>query len=106
MNYTPKPSILEKENYSKAASYFEAVEQQHPYSSWAIKAQIMAGYSYYLAQKYEPAISTMESFVQMHPADKEIPYAIYMIGLCYYEQLSPITREQKDSLQALRSLMN
>ncbi len=101
--YIKAKKSLDKGNYSEAANYFEAVEQQHPYSPWAVKAQIMASYSYYASQKYEPAISSLESFIQMHPAHSEIPYAIYMIGLCYYEQISPVTKEQKDSMLALRT---
>lgn len=80
--------------YHKAAKKFDEVERQHPYSEWAPQAQLMAAYSYYLDRKYEDALDPLESFIQLHPAHKDIPYAFYLQGLCYYERLSPIERDQ------------
>ena len=38
-----------------AAPKFEEVERQHPYSTWAVKAQIMAAWSFYEANDYAKA---------------------------------------------------
>ena len=34
--------------YETAAEQFDEVERQYPYSAWATKSQLMAGYSQYL----------------------------------------------------------
>jgi outer membrane protein assembly factor BamD len=39
--------VTEKE-YELATSLFLEVERQHPYSVWAIKAQLMSSYAYYV----------------------------------------------------------
>ena len=52
-----------------AAPKFEEVERQHPYSSWAVKAQIMAAWSLYEANDYAKAEASLERFILLYPAD-------------------------------------
>src|SRR3990167_8959922 len=56
-------SLAEKK-YEQAAKFFDEVERQYPYSDWAAQAQLMAAYCYYLAQKYEKALTALETFIQ------------------------------------------
>ena len=86
-------SLLAKE-YETAATKFDEVERQHPYSIWATKAQLMAAYALYENEKYDDAIIALDRFTQLHPSNKDIPYAIYLKGLSYYEQISDVGRDQ------------
>src|SRR5512143_1009287 len=90
--------------YKAAAKGFEEVDRQHPYSVWATKAQIMAAFTYYSSNKYDEAIIALDRFIQLHPGHKDIPYAYYLKGLCYYEQISDVGRDQRVTQQALDSL--
>ena len=94
---------FEKTDYPSAAKYFDEVERQHPYSKWAPRAQIMAAYSFYKKNEYQDAVLTLDRFIQLHPGNKNTPYAYYLKGLCYFEQVSDITREQKMSENAKRT---
>ena len=47
--YNEAVNALEAKNYNRAAKLFDDVEREHPYSVWATKAQLMAGYSHYQA---------------------------------------------------------
>ncbi len=87
--------------YDTSAQYFDEIERQHPYSVWAPRAQIMAAYAYYSANKYDDAILTLDRFIQLHPGNRNIAYAYYLKGLCYYEQMSDVSREQKMTQDAL-----
>ena len=62
-------------NPKEAASLFEEVERQHPYSSWAVKAQIMAAWAYYEANDYPRALSTLDRFIELYPAHEDTEYA-------------------------------
>lgn len=93
--YNTAMERLMKGSYSKAAESFLEIERQHPHSSWAIKSQLMAGFSYYQAKKYEEAIENFSVFISLHPTHKHVAYAHYMIGMCYYEQV-PITGRDQD----------
>ena len=87
-----------------AAALFDEVERQHPYSPWARRAQLMGSFSYYVAQDYNKAIQAAQRFLQIHPGNKDAPYAQYLIALCYYEQISDVQRDQAITLQAKQAL--
>ncbi|MBT4042115.1 MAG: outer membrane protein assembly factor BamD [Rhodospirillaceae bacterium] len=87
-----------------AAGDFDEVERQHPYSVWARKSQLMAAYSQYLVNNYDEAILTAQRFLQLHPGNRDAPYAYYLIAISYYEQIADIGREQKITEQALDAL--
>lgn len=95
-----RQAVFAGEN-KKASQLFDEVERQHPYSDWAPQAQLMSAYAHYLDQRYEDALDALESFLQLHPAHKDAPYALYLQGLCYYERLSPAERDQKITEEGL-----
>ena len=95
---------LGSSDYKNAAKGFEEVDRQHPYSVWAVKAQIMTAFSYYQSNKYDDAIIALDRFINLHPGHKDVPYAYYLKALCYYEQISDVGRDQRMTEQALNSL--
>ena len=76
-----------------AEKKFREVESLMPQDKWASKASLMASYADYSRNAYSNAIFALERHVKIYPADKNIPYAHYLIGMCYYEQ---ILDEKKD----------
>jgi outer membrane protein assembly factor BamD len=106
--YNEGRAYLNDGKYEKAATSFDEIDRQHPYSEWASQAQLMSSYAYYLAQKYEKALSGLESFIALHPSHQDVAYAYYLRGLCYYEQISTVQRDQKVTelaLEAFRELI-
>lgn len=99
--YNEAMDYMEAGNYKTAAKTFDEVERQHPYSKWATKAQIMAGYAYYLRADYDDAINALNRFIELHPGSRDVAYAYYLKGLCYYEQISDVARDQRMTEQAL-----
>ena len=95
---------LDEGDAKTAAAIFDEVERQHPYSPWARRAQVMSAFSYYLARDYPKSIQSAQRFLSIHPGNKEAAYAYYLIAQCYYEQISDVTRDQKDTAQALTAL--
>lgn len=92
--YTIGYRAFQDTDYNKAAEYFDEVEKQHPYSVWSERAQIMAAYAYYRENEYDDALLVLERFIQLHPGNRNTPYAVYLKGLCYFEQMSDAAREQ------------
>ncbi|MGD9537223.1 MAG: outer membrane protein assembly factor BamD [Alphaproteobacteria bacterium] len=91
-------------NFETAAKGFDEVERQHPYSTWATRAQIMAAFCYYQDNDYDQAIIAAGRFVELHPGHEDTPYAYYLIAISYYEQISDVGRDQAATLLALDSL--
>jgi outer membrane protein assembly factor BamD len=98
--YTSAKRSMDQGDYEQAAKLFDEVERQHPYSVWARRAQLMSAFNYYLAQKYTDAISSAQRFVTIHPGNAEAPYAQYLIGMSYYQQIDDVNRDQTNTQQA------
>lgn len=95
---------LHADENAAAAKLFDEVERQHPYSTWATRAQLMAAYAHYQEGQYDDALNAIDRFLQLHPGNPSAPYAYYLRALCYYEQIADVTRDQKDTELALGSL--
>lgn len=97
-------NALQKQDYQAAVNDFNDIEQNTPYSPWATNAQLMHGYAEYLRSHYSDAISALNRYIDLHPADRDIAYAYYLRALCYYEQISDVQREQATTQQAIDAL--
>ncbi|WP_412775522.1 outer membrane protein assembly factor BamD [Thalassospira lucentensis] len=106
--YNSAQDLLDAKEYQQAAEAFDEVERQHPYSVWATKATLMSAYAYYQDNKYDDAISAIDRFISLHPANPDVPYAYYLKALSYYEQISDVGRDQQmtqDAMQALDDII-
>ncbi len=90
------------ENYEEAAMEFLKAENQHPASPWAADALIMAAYSHYVDEDFAGAILATDRFMRFHPGHKDVPYVMYLRGMCYYRQVSDVRREPGMSAYALQ----
>jgi outer membrane protein assembly factor BamD len=102
--YNSAQDSLEAGQFRSAAELFEEVERQHPYSSWATRAQMLAAYAYYEARAYDEAIAAAERFIELHPGHPDAAYAYYLIGVSYYDQISDVRRDQGMTENAMSSL--
>lgn len=97
---------MQKGEYEKAATDFNAEEENYPYSTWATHAQLLAGYAQYKQQNYDDAISALTRFIGLHPASSEVAYAYYLKALCYYEQIEDEQRDQTTTFEAIQTLQD
>ena len=98
--YSAAKRTMDRGDYETAAKLFDEVERQHPYSIWARRAQLMSAFNYYLARKYNEAISSAQRFVTIHPGNAEAPYAQYLVAMSYYQQIADVTRDQSTTQSA------
>lgn len=91
---------LEATKYKKAAEEFEKVETEHPYSKWAVKSKLMSAFAYYKDEKYDDAVIATDRFLKYHPGNKDAAYALYLKGICYYDQISAADKDQGDTQKA------
>jgi outer membrane protein assembly factor BamD len=97
---------IDNDDWVGAAKQFDEVERQHPYSIWARRAMLMSAYCYYRANHYTDAISTADSYIQLHPGSKEIAYAFYLKAVSLYEQIVDVGRDQSNTEDALTALQD
>lgn len=95
---------LAGKRYTRAALFFDEVERQHPYSVWARRAMLLSAYSYYMANKYDQAIGSVNRFISLHPGNEDVVYAYYLKAVCHYEQISDVGRDQQMTVDAANAL--
>jgi len=83
-----------------AGKKFKEVETLMPQSRWAAKASLMASYSDYSRNAYDKSIFGLERHINNYPADQNIPYAHYLIAICYYEQILDEKKDLKPLIEA------
>ena len=83
-----------------AAKKFLEAELLFPQSKWAPRSALMASYSYYMQNYYSEAITNLERYLKTYPSDKNLPYAHYLIAMCYYETIED---EKRDSAPLIKA---
>ena len=99
--YGEAEALRQQGNWSQAAAAFEEVDRQHPYSELAKRAEIEAAYAYFESDKYDESVAAAQRFIDLHPGDEATPYAYYLVGLNYYQQISDVGRDQDMTQRAL-----
>jgi outer membrane protein assembly factor BamD len=92
---------FEEQDYKDAITYFGKLRDWYPFSKYAKLAELKIADAHYHLGEYEAAIMAYEEFEELHPKNEAIPYVIYQIGLCQYEQLDTIDRDQTSAKKAI-----
>ena len=90
---------LESGDVLYAAKKFNEVETLFPQSDLAPRSALMAAYSYYIQDYYSDTIAELERFIKVYPFHKDVPYAHYLMGVCYFEQII----DEKKDLQSIKN---
>ena len=83
-----------------AAKKFKEAESLLPQSMWAAKASLMHAYAHYSRNAYSDSIFSLERHIKNYPADKNVPYAHYLIAICHFEQILDEKKDLKPLLSA------
>ena len=89
------------EDYKDSIESFEKLRDWYPFSQYVIVAELKIADSYYHIKNYEEAVAAYEAFENLHPRNEAIPYVIFQIGLCYFEKIDTIDRDQTSAKNAL-----
>ncbi len=107
--YNQGVDMTNKKFYKRAAEIFDKVDANYPYSVWATRAELMIGFDKYQDSDYDGAVVALDHFVQLHPGNRDAPYAYYLKAICYYEQITDIGRDQgatEDAQKALQEVID
>ena len=93
----------EEGEYKDAIENFQKLKDWYPFSKYASLAELKIADAHYHLAQYEEAIFAYEEFEKLHPRNEAVPYVIYQIGLCYYDQIDTIDRDQTPARKALET---
>jgi outer membrane protein assembly factor BamD len=91
---------FQKGRYEEAGEIFQQLKDRYPYSSFAVEAELKLADSLYRRDVYDEAYDTYDEFERLHPKNENIPYVIYQKGMCHFQQLKTIDRDQSHTLKA------
>jgi outer membrane protein assembly factor BamD len=87
-----------------AGETFSEVERLYPYSEWAKRAMLMSAFAYHEGALYAESRAAAGRYLDFFPADVDAPYAQFLIGLSYYDQITDIGRDQSNTFEALQEM--
>ena len=99
--YAIGDALLNRGRYDDAASKFEDLDRDHPYSPEARRAIVMSAFAYYKGGKFPEAIATAKRYTTMHPGTKEAPLAHHIIASAYFDDINGPDRDQSNTRKAL-----
>jgi outer membrane protein assembly factor BamD len=86
--------------YKKAQEYFLRLKEEYPLHDLAVLAEIGVADSLYSDKEYAKAENAYTDFISLHPVNENVPYAIYQLGLCHYNQIEDVDRDQTETMSA------
>lgn len=90
-------------NYREAIKSFEKLKDWYPFSKLAMLAELKIADGHFKLEEYEEAIVAYEEFANLHPRNEAIPYVIYQTGLCYFNRVDTVDRDQTNAQKALET---
>lgn len=90
-------------NYKEALRFFERLTEQYPLSKYAVLAELGIADSHFSNGQYAEADVVYRGFMDYRPANENLPYVMYQIGLCAYKQMIGIDRDQSMTMLARES---
>ncbi|MBU0993593.1 MAG: outer membrane protein assembly factor BamD [Proteobacteria bacterium] len=90
-------------NYKDSIAEFTNLKNWYPFSKYAILADLKIADAHYHLKEYDEAIIAYSDFENLHPRNDAVPEVIYKTGLCYYDRIDTIDRDQSNTLKALNT---
>jgi outer membrane protein assembly factor BamD len=56
--------------------------------------------SFFSDEEYGEAEMAYNDFINLHPTNENLPYAMYQLGMCHYNQMYTIDRDQTETAKA------
>lgn len=95
---------LESRDYGGATKKFVELDKQYPYSQWSRRALLLSTYASFEGGDYADAINHGRRYVQLYPASPDTPYAQFLVGMSYFNQIVDISRDQDRAEKTIQTM--
>ena len=86
--------------YKRAVESFQRLREEYPLHQMAILAELGIADSRFSDEEYVEAELAYNDFINLHPTNENLPYAMYQVGLCHYKQMYSIDQDQTETKKA------
>jgi len=95
-------AFYREKDYWQAKPVFTELRDKFPLSQYAVLAELRLADIHFFSSEYVEAIHFYEEFKRLHPSHPDVPYAIFQLGMCYFNQRASIDRDQTPVEKASR----
>jgi outer membrane protein assembly factor BamD len=89
-------------HYKKAIESFQRLKEEYPLHQMALLAELGIADSNFSNEDYSEAELSYNDFINLHPTNENLPYAMYQLGMCHYNQILTIDRDQTETKKAAK----
>lgn len=100
--YTTALNEYEEGKLQSAIDFLKTIESNYSYSIINQKSILMIAYIYYEGNDYIKSLEYLKKFKNTFPASKYFSYAEFLIGLCLYDQINIVSKDQTNTALALQ----
>jgi outer membrane protein assembly factor BamD len=100
--YQQGVAYYQDSSYKKSVETFQRLKDEYPLSKFAIMAEMGIADSFFSGKEYPEAELAYSEFISLHPTNENLPYVSYQLGLCHFNQITTIDRDQTEAFKALR----
>jgi outer membrane protein assembly factor BamD len=93
--------FMQQKEYAAAREEYTKLREIYPDSPLMAETRLGTADSYFYDEKYVEAIAGYEELLKYHPINKLAPKARYYLGLCYFNQMLSLDRDQSNTNKAL-----
>ena len=86
--------------YKKAIESFQRLKEEYPLHQMALLAEMGIADSHFSDEDYSEAELSYNDFINLHPTNENLPYAMYQLGMCHYNQILSVDRDQSETRKA------
>jgi outer membrane protein assembly factor BamD len=91
----------EDKKYKKSLKAYTQLKEWYPFSKWAILAELRIADCNFHLEQYDEALDAYKEFEELHPKNDAISRIIYRQGLCWYNQVDTIDRDNRPAAKAI-----
>lgn len=84
-------------DYKDAIESFQRLKEEYPLSKYALTAELGIADSYFSDEDWISAEVAYRDFIDFHPTNENLPYVMYQIGMCHYNQMLGVDRDQTET---------
>lgn len=95
---------LEARDFGGASKKFVELDKQYPYSQWSRRALLLSTFASFEGGDYADAINHGRRYVQLYPASPDTPYAQFLVGMSYFNQITDISRDQDRAEKTIQTM--
>ena len=100
--YQAGVEAFQEARFKRAIENFTRVKEQFPLHPLALLSEIGIADAHFSEEEWAEADLAYTDFLNLHPTNESVPYAMYQVGLCHYNQMYGIDRDQTETVRTAK----